>query len=148
MEKFYQGEVNSEVEQVWKCSKDGPLFVHTTKMYHKSDYKTFDVLGKVLSGTIRKGMKVKILGEGYEVGDEEDVFVKDVQKLFILQGRYRIEVDSVSAGNLVLIEGIDQAISKTSTIIDCEAKTLSIMTPLKFWSQPIIKVSIEPLVPS
>ncbi len=32
--------------------------------------------------------------------------------------RYRIELNRVPAGNLVLIEGVDQSIVKTSTIVD------------------------------
>lgn len=32
--------------------------------------------------------------------------------------RYSIEVDYVSAGNIVLIEGIDQPVSKTCTIVE------------------------------
>ena len=65
--------------------------------------------------------------------------------MYILQGRYRIEVDSVSCGNFVLIEGIDHAITKTSTIVDGNMKNLEdvdIMIALKFWTQPVIKVSI------
>jgi len=31
-------------------------------MYHQSDYKTFDVLGRVISGTIKRGDSLKILG--------------------------------------------------------------------------------------
>ena len=69
--------------------------------------------------------------------------------MYILQGRYRIEANSVNAGNLVLIEGIDQAVVKTSTIVDAQNnEDIDIMIPLKFWTEPIIKVSIEPLIPS
>ena len=39
-----------------------------------------------------------------------------VTRLWIFQGRYRIEVNRVSAGNWVLIEGVDESIVKTSTI--------------------------------
>lgn len=35
-----------------------------------------------------------------------------------LRFRYSVEVDSVAAGNWVLIEGIDQPIAKTCTIIE------------------------------
>ena len=43
----------------------------------------------------------------------------------------------------MLIEGIDQAIVKTSTIIDAQnQEDIDIMIPLKFWTEPIIKVSI------
>jgi len=51
---------------------------------------------------------------------------------------------------MVLIEGIDQAITKTATIThaDTSVNGLDILLPLKFWSQPTIKVAIEPLIPS
>jgi U5 small nuclear ribonucleoprotein component len=40
----------------------GPLFIHTVKMYHQKDYKNFDVLGRIISGKIKQGEKVRILG--------------------------------------------------------------------------------------
>lgn len=39
-------------------------------------------------------------------------------RLWLPVSRYNIEVESISAGNLVLIEGIDQPIVKTCTIVD------------------------------
>ena len=59
-----------------KGSSKGPLLVNTVKMYHKSDYKSFDVLGRVISGSLKKKDRVRILGENYEIGDEEDMFIK------------------------------------------------------------------------
>lgn len=62
-----------------------------------------------------------------------------------MQGRYRIEVNSLTAGNLVLMEGIDQAVIKTATITHADipnAVDLGIIEPLKFWSQPTIRVAI------
>lgn len=52
------------------------------------------------------------------------------------------------AGNLIIIEGIDQAITKTATITHADSIDTDIMAPLKYWSQPTIKVAIEPLIPS
>jgi U5 small nuclear ribonucleoprotein component len=43
----------------------GPLYINIVKMYHQSDYKTFDVFGRVISGTIKRGESVKIMGENY-----------------------------------------------------------------------------------
>ena len=60
-------------------------------MYHQSYYKTFDVLGKVISGTIKRGDNLKIMGENYEPGDQEDIYIKEATKLYLLQGRYKIE---------------------------------------------------------
>jgi hypothetical protein len=31
-------------------------------MYHESDYKNFGVFGRILSGTIKKGESLKIMG--------------------------------------------------------------------------------------
>lgn len=39
-------------EQIVKCQANGPLLVHTVKLYNKADCKSFDVFGRVLSGTI------------------------------------------------------------------------------------------------
>ncbi len=52
----------------------------------------------------------------YLTGDEEDRFFRHANKLFLLQGRYQIEVQSVSAGNLVLMEGFVKQSRKTATI--------------------------------
>lgn len=64
--------------------------IQTVKMYHKSDHKAFDVLGRIISGTIKKNDELRILGENYEPGDDEDVFVKSASRIFLLQGRYKI----------------------------------------------------------
>ena len=63
--------------------------------------------------------------------------------------RYKIEVSRVPAGNWVLIEGIDQAIVKTSTITDLHGnEELYIFRPLKFNTQSVIKIAVEPVNPS
>ena len=104
------------MDSIKRGQADGPLLINAVKMYHSKDYKNFYVLGRVLSGTIKKNDKLRIMGENYMAGDEEDLFVRNATKLYIMQGRYRIEVNSVSAGNFVLMEAIDQAVSKTATI--------------------------------
>ena len=56
------------------------------------------------------------MGEGYTLEEEEDVIVREISRLWIMQGRYKIEVDMMTAGNWVMIEGIDQSITKTATV--------------------------------
>lgn len=63
------------------------------------------------------------------------MFTKTASKIYLLQGRYKIECEEVTAGNFVLISGIDQAVTKTSTITHADNKlSVNIMEPLKFWS--------------
>lgn len=61
-------------------------------MFNRQDCNVFDAFGRVLSGTIHKNQTVKVLGENYTLEDEEDMAIKNVKGLYIMEGRYRIEV--------------------------------------------------------
>lgn len=100
------------------CDADGPLMVNITKLYPKPDCSAFDALGRVLSGTLRTGQRVRVLGEAYSPDDEEDMAVKEVTKLWVYQARYRLPLAFAPAGTWVLIEGVDASITKTATL--CE----------------------------
>ena len=60
-------------------------------------------------------------------------------------------MNRIPAGCWVLIEGIDQSIVKTSTITDIkptDRDELYIFKPLKFNTQSVIKIAVEPVNPS
>ncbi len=61
-------------------------------------------------------------------------------------------MNRVPAGSWVLIEGIDDSIVKTSTITDLKGASsdeeLFIFRPLKFNTQSVIKIAVEPVNPS
>lgn len=61
-----------------ECSSSGPLAMQTVKLYHKPDCVSFDAFGRVVSGTIKVGDQVSVLGEGYTLDDDEDMTVKTV----------------------------------------------------------------------
>ena len=52
------------------CDPNGLLMVNVTKMYHKPDCESFDAFGRVISGTLRVGDEVKVLGESYSLEDQ------------------------------------------------------------------------------
>jgi translation elongation factor EF-G len=62
--------------------------------------------------------------------DEEDSRIMSVGRLWIYEARYNIQVNRVPAGNWVLIEGIDQPITKTSTIVDTKCIRVEIVATL------------------
>lgn len=70
-----------------KCDPDGPTIVHITKLYHTSDAQEFRAFGRVMSGTVRRGQSVKVLGEGYSLEDEEDLSNAVVEALLIDESR-------------------------------------------------------------
>lgn len=110
------------------------MYVHTTKNYATTDATAFHIFGRVFSGTLRSGDEVKILGESYSAQDEEDCRILPVGRLWVSVGRYRIEVENVPAGMWVMIEGIDEPISKSCTIIekDYDQDTVSLTLIITF----------------
>ena len=131
------------------CDADGPLQEMISKLYPKSDVSAFDALGRVMSGTLKKGQRVRVLGEAYSPDDEEDCAVKTVTDLWTYEARYRIPIEVATAGTWVLIEGVDASISKTATLVDEFTKDdVHVFRPLAFDNQSVVKIATEPLNPS
>jgi U5 small nuclear ribonucleoprotein component len=53
-------------------------------MIHNENTGGFYSFGRIISGTIKRGEDVKILGEGYTVEEEEDVIIKSAIRLWIM----------------------------------------------------------------
>ncbi|XP_035780282.1 116 kDa U5 small nuclear ribonucleoprotein component-like [Anopheles albimanus] len=150
IDHIYTGVRESGIYQdMLNCDANAQLMVHSSKMYPTEDCTFFQVLGRVMSGTLHAGQEVRVLGENYSLLDEEDSRVLQVGRLWIYEARYKIELNRVPAGNWVLIEGIDQCIVKTATITDVQmAEDVFIFRPLKFNTQSVIKIAVEPVNPS
>jgi U5 small nuclear ribonucleoprotein component len=170
IERTYTGPMSSDVSvSMRECRSDGPVSVHVTKLYHATDAQSFRALGRVVSGTLRKGAQVKVLGEGYSPEDEEDMMRVTVDDLWVsgsrlvlvsadisgimhlheFMPRYFIPVEEVPAGNLALIGGVDASITKTATLVSTDIEDdLYIFQPIKHMSQSVLKVAIEPIAPS
>ena len=123
--------------------------INVTKLYHTTDAQSFRAFGRIISGTVKKGMQVKVLGEGFSPEDEEDMVKATIEDIWISESRYFIPVDEVPAGNLVLLGGVDASITKTATIasVDLE-EDLHIFRPIKHMTQSVLKIAIEPIAPS
>lgn len=131
------------------CDPSGLLIVHISKQYPSQDGTTFNSFGLVLSGTLRVGTDVMVLGESYSQQDREDCHTLPITKLWICNSRYNVEVRSVPAGNWCLIGGIDQPIVKTATVIDSDYhEDLYIFRPLQFINKSVIKIAVDPVNPS
>eukprot|EP01118_Nematostelium_gracile_P006616 TRINITY_DN2127_c0_g1_i2.p1 TRINITY_DN2127_c0_g1~~TRINITY_DN2127_c0_g1_i2.p1 ORF type:complete len:820 (+),score=207.79 TRINITY_DN2127_c0_g1_i2:457-2916(+) len=149
IENIYTGPLTSNIAQeMILCNPAGPLMIHICKMYPKPDCNSFDAFGRVFSGTVREGQNVRVLGESYTLEDQEDMSNRQVTRLSIFQARYRIPVEEASAGNWVLIEGVEASILKTATLTDYNNTTAHIFRPLVFNTQSVMKVAVEPINPS
>ncbi|KAH9043705.1 Calreticulin family-domain-containing protein [Lactarius pseudohatsudake] len=150
VERTYTGPMNSEIATSMKeCRSDGPVSVHVTKLYHATDAQSFRAFGRVLSGTLKKGAQVKVLGEGYSPEDEEDMMIVTVDDLWVSGSRYFVPIEEAPAGNLILIGGVDASITKTATLVSTDIEDdLYIFQPIKHMTQSVLKVAIEPIAPS
>lgn len=149
----YSGYQTSAVAKAMnECSPDGPLMINVVKMMSTSDGSKFFSFGRIYSGTVRAGQTVRVLGEGFTSHDDEDMAAAEVGTISISVGRFSIEVTSVCAGNWVLLEGIDNPIKKTATITDGvtedDDEEIAIFTPLQYDTSSVVKLAVEPLIPS
>ncbi|POR34980.1 Pre-mRNA-splicing factor cwf10 [Tolypocladium paradoxum] len=152
LERYYTGPLDTKVAAAVKsCDQDGPLVVHVTKLFSTSDAKSFHSFGRVLSGTARPGMEVRVLGEGYSLDDDEDMTAASISEVFIAETRYNIPTDGVPAGNLVLLGGVDNSIVKSATIMAPKLEDdedAYIFRPLTHFTESVLKVAVEPINPS
>jgi len=137
------------VQSMLGCNSRGPLVINICKLFPTNDCNAFDAFGRVLSGTVRPGERVRVLGESYSPEDEEDSTVATVSSVWIFQGRYRIPVTLGKAGNWVLLGGVDASIVKTATIVHESFNEEEVYTfePLKFRTLPVMRTAAEPLNP-
>ena len=57
--------------------------INIVKHFNRPDCHSFDAFGRVISGTLKKGDQVKVLGENYNLEDEEDMTIKKIKGIYI-----------------------------------------------------------------
>lgn len=154
VDKYYNGARHNKsseiVQAMYKLDPEGPCVLNALKLYNSQDCKSFYALCKVMAGTLKKGNRVKVLGEKYSPEDTEDMCIKLATNLYLHEARYYIPVREAYPGNWILIEGVDQNIMKTATIVDAsyDAEDLMNFRPVRFPCPAFFKLAIEPLIPS
>lgn len=95
----YTGPQDSDLVQHMKsCNPKGPLVIQICKLFPKGDTSAFDAFGRIYSGTVKPGDRVRVLGEAYTPEDEEDSSLATITNVWVYQARYRIPVSKAVAG--------------------------------------------------
>merc|ERR1711992_448188 len=124
------------------CDSDGPLMMYISKMVPTSDKGRFYAFGRVFSGKVACGQKVRIMGPNYTPGKKEDLYEKSIQRTILTMGRYIEAIEDVPCGNICGLVGVDQFLVKTGTITTFkEAHNMKVM---KFSVSPVVRVAVEP----
>jgi elongation factor 2 len=141
-DQLYEGPSDDEACMAMKkCDKEGPLMMYVSKMVPTSDSGRFYAFGRVFSGTIKTGQKVRIQGPNYEVGKKTDLYIKAIQRTVIMMGRIVEQVADIPAGNTCGLVGVDQFILKQATLTSSpDAHNIRMM---KFSVSPVVRVAVE-----
>jgi elongation factor 2 len=142
---LYEGPADDECAKgIAGCASDGPLMMYISKMVPTSDKGRFYAFGRVFSGTVTTGQKVRIQSPFYnpESGSKEGLAVKSVQRVVLIMGRYVEQVQSVPAGNTCGLVGVDQFILKSATITDNDSAHN--IKDMKYSVSPVVRVAVKP----
>jgi len=142
-EMLYEGPLDDECAVAMKnCDPNGHLMMYISKMVPTSDKGRFYAFGRVFSGKIATGQKVRIMGPNFTPGKKEDLYEKSIQRTILMMGRYIEAIEDVPCGNICGLVGVDQFLVKTGTITTFkEAHNLKVM---KFSVSPVVRVAVEP----
>ncbi|KAJ2784814.1 translation elongation factor 2 [Coemansia interrupta] len=139
---LYEGPADDECAVgIRNCDPKGPLMLYVSKMVPTSDKGRFYAFGRVFSGTVASGMKVRIQGPNYVPGKKDDLNIKSIQRTILMMGRYIEPIEDCPAGNILGLVGVDQYLLKSGTLTTSEvAHNMKVM---KFSVSPVVQVAVD-----
>ncbi|KAJ2809857.1 translation elongation factor 2, partial [Coemansia furcata] len=139
---LYEGPQDDECAMgIRGCDPNAPLMLYVSKMVPTSDKGRFYAFGRVFSGTVKSGQKVRIQGPNYLPGSKSDLFVKSIQRTILMMGRYIESIEDCPAGNIIGLVGVDQYLLKSGTLTTSEtAHNLKVM---KFSVSPVVQIAVD-----
>jgi elongation factor 2 len=145
VETLYDGPLDDKTAQAIRTcdTSDGaPLCMYISKMVPTSDKGRFYAFGRVFSGKIATGQKVRIMGPNYVPGKKTELWVKNIQRTLIMMGKYTEQVADIPAGNTCALVGVDQYLLKSGTI--CTEEDAHCIKTMKFSVSPVVRCAVEP----
>eukprot|EP00796_Vickermania_ingenoplastis_P005019 gene5015-3614_t len=121
-EMLYSGEAvetDKYFMGIKNCDPNAPLMLYISKMVPTADRGRFFAFGRIFSGKVRSGQKVRVMGNNYIYGKKQDLYEdKPVQRTVLMMGRYQEAVEDMPCGNVCGLVGVDKYIVKSATITD------------------------------
>jgi elongation factor 2 len=149
VDTLYEGPLDDVyATSIRNCDPEGPLVVYVSKMIPTADRGRFFAFGRVFSGKISTGQKVRIMGPNYVPGEKKDLYIKSVQRTVLCMGRRQDAVEDVPCGNTVAMVGLDQFITKTATLTNEKNDDCYPLKAMKFSVSPVVRVAVEPKIAS
>ncbi|CAL4069015.1 unnamed protein product, partial [Meganyctiphanes norvegica] len=127
---------------------------------NRLEEEVFIAFARVLSGTVRRGQKVYILGPKHDptkiipllddkglISEEkiemcEHIHISEISNIYLLLGRELESLEFAHAGTVVGLSGLESHIIKSATVASLPA--CPAFTELTQQSTPILRVAVEP----
>ncbi|CAJ2659254.1 unnamed protein product [Trifolium pratense] len=143
VDNLYEGPLDDPyASAIRNCDPEGPLMLYVSKMIPASDKGRFYAFGRVFSGKVSTGTKVRIMGPNYIPGEKKDLYVKSVQRTVIWMGKKQETVEDVPCGNTVAMVGLDQFITKNATLTNEKEIDAHPIRAMKFSVSPVVSVAV------
>lgn len=102
VDTLYRGPKDDEAANgIRECDPKGPLMLYVSLVQPTSDEGRFYAFGRVFSGTIRSGLKVRIQGQKYTPGSKDDLLVKAIERTVLNVSRKLVSINDIPAGNVI-----------------------------------------------
>ena len=147
---LYEGPQEDAVaEAMRKCDPKGSLMIYISKMVPAADKGRFYAFGRVFSGTVASGQKVRIMGANFKPGKKDDLYEKNITRTVLMMGRTVESIPDVPCGNTVALSGVDQYLIKTGTIgtVDIPQEEAFPIRCMKYSVSPVVRVAVKPKNP-
>merc|ERR1712241_739364 len=144
VEGLYDGPLDDQTATAIRTcdTSDGaPMCMYISEMIPTNDKGRFYAFGRVFSGKIATGQKVRIQGPHYKPGSKEDLNVKNIQRTVLMMGRNTEQIADVPCGNTVALVGVDQYILKSGTITTLDSAHN--IADMKYSVSPVVKVAVR-----
>ncbi|KAK1603200.1 hypothetical protein QYE76_016419 [Lolium multiflorum] len=144
VENLHEGPLQDvSANAIRNCDPDGPLRLYVSKMIPASDEGRFFASGCVFAGKGATGMKVRIIGPNYVLGQKNDLYMKSVQHTLIWIGKKQESVQDVPCGNTVALVCLDQFIPKNATLTVKKETDACQISTMKFSVSPVVRVAVQ-----
>jgi elongation factor 2 len=146
---LYEGPQTDEIaKHISDCKSDGKLCMFISKMFPTKDFSRFRAFGRVFSGTIGTGMRVRIQGGQYVPGKKHDMYIKGIQRTILMMGGKEEPIKDVPCGNTCALIGIDDVIKKQATIVNEDMEDCHNIRMMKYTVSPVVRVAVHAKNPS
>lgn len=141
---LYEGPQDDETfKAMSKCDPNGPLCVYISKMV-PIDGGRFAAFGRVFSGTVRSGERIRILGTNYKYGEKTDLYEKTIGQVGVfMMGKTPELVPDIPCGNTVAITGIDDYLLKTGTLVTIVPEASYPIRSMKYSVAAVFRVAVK-----